>query len=364
MSSKSFIFLPDISGFTNFVHATEVEHSQHIISELLELLIDHQSLNLTLAEIEGDALFYFRDGSVPSATELLEQVERMFIAFHTHLKQYELRRICNCGACTTANQLTLKFIAHAGPLDFIQIKDQRKPYGATVIAAHRLMKNTIPIDDYLLLSEGLYASWNEAPQSNLPIHQSESIYDLGTVRYQYYELLPLHKKVKTNPLPQIPIPKVSPLVSMSTNIEVPPSTAFDYILNFDYRKAWNRQVDKFEYDANRVVRVGTKHQCIINGSVVELESLADSSDQQKLIYGERTEDVPILSPFISLYIVEGNKDGAQITLQAITENNSLLVKILKPLIRFRMRKLFKETLANFKHFAESKSSHRKSLSTN
>ena len=55
---KSLLFLPDISGFTNFVQTTEVEHSQHVISELLEVLIRANTEDLQLAEIEGDALFF------------------------------------------------------------------------------------------------------------------------------------------------------------------------------------------------------------------------------------------------------------------------------------------------------------------
>ena len=34
------LFIPDISGFTQFVKATDVAHSQHIIEELLEKLIE------------------------------------------------------------------------------------------------------------------------------------------------------------------------------------------------------------------------------------------------------------------------------------------------------------------------------------
>lgn len=57
---KSLLFIPDISGFTQFVKTTEIEHSQHVIAELLEVLIDANSLNLELAEIEGDALFFIK----------------------------------------------------------------------------------------------------------------------------------------------------------------------------------------------------------------------------------------------------------------------------------------------------------------
>ncbi len=37
--TNSLLFIPDISGFTQFVQNTEVDHSQHVISELLEVLI-------------------------------------------------------------------------------------------------------------------------------------------------------------------------------------------------------------------------------------------------------------------------------------------------------------------------------------
>jgi hypothetical protein len=56
--SKSLLFLPEISGFTEFVQTTEVEHSQHVISELLEILIAANTEELQLAEIEVDSFFF------------------------------------------------------------------------------------------------------------------------------------------------------------------------------------------------------------------------------------------------------------------------------------------------------------------
>ena len=63
--NSSLLFLPDISGFTEFVQTTEVGHIQHIISELLQLLIDADILDLELAEVEGDALFFYKAPSFP-----------------------------------------------------------------------------------------------------------------------------------------------------------------------------------------------------------------------------------------------------------------------------------------------------------
>ena len=60
MTQNALFFIPDISGFTEFVHNTAINHSKHIISELLEILIDSNRSNFKLAEIEGDALFFYK----------------------------------------------------------------------------------------------------------------------------------------------------------------------------------------------------------------------------------------------------------------------------------------------------------------
>ena len=53
MENKGLLFIPDISGFTQFVSETEIEHSRLIIQELLEILIDSNQTGLEISEIEG-----------------------------------------------------------------------------------------------------------------------------------------------------------------------------------------------------------------------------------------------------------------------------------------------------------------------
>ena len=73
------LFIPDISGFTQFIDQTEIAHSQRIIAELLELLIDANELDLRVSEIEGDAILFYRFGDAPSLEEVVRQTEKMFI---------------------------------------------------------------------------------------------------------------------------------------------------------------------------------------------------------------------------------------------------------------------------------------------
>ena len=122
----SFLFIPDISGFTEFVDQTEIDHSQHIISELLEAIIDSNIIDMEVSEVEGDAVLFFKRREVPDLKKVLDQCRETFLGFHSVIKKYEKQRICNCGACTTAVNLKLKFIAHSGRIGFIKVKDFEK----------------------------------------------------------------------------------------------------------------------------------------------------------------------------------------------------------------------------------------------
>jgi hypothetical protein len=52
--ANTLLFIPDISGFTKFVDATEITHSQHIIQGLLEALLDAYKRDLKVSETECD----------------------------------------------------------------------------------------------------------------------------------------------------------------------------------------------------------------------------------------------------------------------------------------------------------------------
>src|SRR5688500_20320658 len=76
METKGLLFIPDISGFTRFVTDMEIEHSRHIIQELLEILIDSNEIGLEISEIEGDAILFYKFGQSPDLQQLYRSEER------------------------------------------------------------------------------------------------------------------------------------------------------------------------------------------------------------------------------------------------------------------------------------------------
>ena len=178
--SNSLLFIPDISGFTNFVQTTEINHSQHVIAELLEALLAANRYDMELAEVEGDALFFYKENQLLAKKDLFAQMEAMYIAFYSHLKLLDKNRICSCKACSTAINLELKIVVHTGSFQFIEIQNRKKPFGEAVIQVHRLLKNSIKSDNYVLISDAMVRAIdlnaiNKNPLFNFK--KGEDIYD-------------------------------------------------------------------------------------------------------------------------------------------------------------------------------------------
>lgn len=354
---NSFLFLPDISGFTKFVNRTEVQHSQHITAELLELLIDANELGLTLAEIEGDALFFYLKDELPSKDALLKQVQNMFVKFHTHLKLYEQRRICQCGACCMAASLELKFVAHAGYFDFIQIKEHRKPYGKAIIEAHRLLKNDVPIEEYLLLSKSLTATWegdNSLPEGWKTLQESQSEYgEIGRIDYNYVSLNDFQKQVVLPSAPTHGLQIETP-ISMSTFVDLPIKEAFELVSNFDYRMIWNTDADDIQYEKDRMNRLGTKHFCVIDKDVIEFETTTADFGADRIVYGEKfLEKVPGMKELVTYFILERKNGGTLLTLEFHYKMVPVLGWLVLPLLKRKINVNFKKVLASFKRIAEA-----------
>ena len=199
MEDLALLYIPDISGFTEFMMQTEIDHSQGIISDLIEAIINSNTLELKVSDIEGDAVLFYLMGKPPTMEEIIDQSKRMFIDFHVNLKVMERDFDCQCGACTTVSNLTLKFITHYGVCKEVAIQNFTRLIGSDVILAHRLLKNSVPGRDYILFSEKYLAS----QQSELTIQEDwikiepniEVLENFGEINTRYIPLTPLRELV-------------------------------------------------------------------------------------------------------------------------------------------------------------------------
>ncbi|MFT5142633.1 MAG: hypothetical protein ACI80V_001660 [Rhodothermales bacterium] len=345
------LFIPDISGFTTFVNETEVEHSRHIISELLQLIIDADELGLTVAEVEGDAVFFHSKSDAPAIEDILHQARRTFVRFHNHLKLYESRRICDCGACLSANRLSLKFVAHRGPIGFVEVNGQRKPHGPDVILAHRLLKNDVPSDEYFLATDNLLEGEVSAPEWG-HWEKAASEYDsYGSVQYGHLSMAPLLSEVVVPP-PLTEYPLMERPVVIEAVIAAPHRRTFELVSNLNLRHLWNDEAIELLFTEERVNRAGTQHQCIVKGNPIDFETIKADFGGDALVLGERVDKVPLVKSFATFWIVRPQGDETHVRVELHYETHGLAPALTGLAFRLFAKRITKKALAKVRRAAE------------
>jgi hypothetical protein len=184
---KAVIVLADIGGYTRFVtnHDLALVHAEKIITDLLESVMDSAMYPLTLNKLEGDAALFYALGDTDAAgvvKSALRQAAGFFAAFASKRADLIAATLCTCSACQGIGQLRIKAIVHFGDIVLKRVRAFEELAGEPVIAAHRLLKNSVVKEQYILvtdaadrLSGGLLGTGMRATE------QCEGIGPVGTV---------------------------------------------------------------------------------------------------------------------------------------------------------------------------------------
>lgn len=181
------LVLADISGYTNFMAATELEHSDTLVRRMLNTIVASLKGRLQMAQLEGDGVFFVGEGVAP---ELIQWLEGSYVTFHRRMQTFLERRQCSCDACAKAPELTLKIIAHYGRYSHQRIGETGQVHGVDVIVPHRLAKNSVPSHEYILATQNLLERLPEGQRTSFVPH-AEDAAGLGRILLGYRDLAPL-----------------------------------------------------------------------------------------------------------------------------------------------------------------------------
>jgi hypothetical protein len=234
-----YLVLVDISGFTSFVAGSELDHSRAILGEIFNLIIRRFTPLLTLAEIEGDAVFAFAsDHQLPRGETLLEIIEATYVDFRDHQRSGQRTATCKCTACQMSGQLDLKFITHYGDFVLQNVAGKQKPLGSSVNLLHRLTKSKV--------GEATgwrgYALFTEESLSRMDVHplnvhaQLESYEHLGDVKTFTMNLADRYKELTEERYAVLPPEKAH--VVLSRDFPVSPSVLWEWLNDPKKRLKW------------------------------------------------------------------------------------------------------------------------------
>jgi hypothetical protein len=86
---------------------------------------------------------------------VIAAIEGTFVAFHRRLRDMQAVTTCPCSACANIGMLKLKFVVHHGKFSRQRLGTVEQLHGTDVIVAHRLLKNSVPSKEYLLVTEAV-----------------------------------------------------------------------------------------------------------------------------------------------------------------------------------------------------------------
>jgi len=186
------LILADISGYTRFMlsNRTSIRHAQIIITELTKAIIAQVEIPLEISKLEGDAVFlYALKTNAAQWENISREIGRKLLAFLAafadKLAELSQSNTCPCDACMNIETLHLKIIVHSGQALLYQLGRFEELSGVDVIIAHRLLKNSVTVPEYILLTEAAYREV-EFPVE-LPVMPMEETYaDFGTIKTYVY----------------------------------------------------------------------------------------------------------------------------------------------------------------------------------
>lgn len=197
-NTPTLICIPDISGFTKFMSDTDIEMSSKVIPSLLNKVIYANDIGLKVSEIEGDAILFYRSGELPSLEKIVHQCKKFYNEFYSQLNALQEKYKNDDLSINIPNTLGLKIIMHYGDqVSAVPIGKNIKLMGEDVIIAHRLLKNKVPYEEYILISDDLLQMYSQNEISDYfdweNLHENDAQYKhIGDVKYSYIDLKPLN----------------------------------------------------------------------------------------------------------------------------------------------------------------------------
>jgi len=320
MENKGLLFIPDISGFSKFVNEVEIRHSQFIIQQLLELLINANDSGLEISEIEGDAILFYKFGQPADLDSLYKQVEKMFRSFHQYLISYDNRKICQCKACISAVDLTLKVITHYGEFTPLSVQQFNKLIGKDVIVAHELLKNDIPQHEYWLVTKTLdneparlrpWMQWNTSSKET----------EGGEIVFSYTQLGPLKNGIP-KPSIELELSKKIKVLSVSRDYDATIKTLCYTVVHFEFRHLWHGRIKLIDEVEHFLPGVGSRHRHVLDNGKTEMMYISSFiyDPEGKTIFSETNEKDKSTTCFIAQKI---SQHSSRLTLEYYIQPNIL-----------------------------------------
>ncbi len=317
---EGYLLIADITGYTQYLSESELEHAQDTLTALLGLLVENTRPPLIISRLAGDAVISYglREGFFQGQT-LVEKIEDTYVTFRKAIERLVLNNSCRCNACANISNLDLKFFVHYGNFGIQHISDHNELLGSDVNLIHRLLKNRVTEK----LGFMAYALYSEAAAHQLDVEEFlgnmiahyESYEHLGEVKVWVQDMAPVWQE-KRNAV-AVNFPGEHIWRRYVVDIRLPQEQVWDYLVTPQYRNIF-MNADKMDLTGSENGRIapGSIYQCY-HGDKIIPQTILEWQPFEKMIVKELFP----LSPDVSIlaeYCLEPIDTGTRFT-RAVTK---------------------------------------------
>lgn len=270
------LLVADITGYTAYLQATELEHAEDVLADLLETLVGTLAPVFRLSKLEGDAAFSYAPEGRVSPSLILDTVEAGYFSFRRRLRDIDHATNCDCNACVLIPSLDLKYVVHSGEYIARRIAGSEELTGRDVVLAHRLMKtkagSELGTTGFAVYTATTLDAFEMNPQVLGFSEYTEELEDMGAVQV-FVENLETRWTFE-NERNRVLVTEDEAVWSKTWKLPVSIQVAWDYMASPDKRVLWNRDVTSFEPQTPGRQSVGSVNHCM-HGPDLIIEHVAD-----------------------------------------------------------------------------------------
>ncbi len=232
MAQKGYFIITDISGYTEYLTRSELDHANEILQSLFDAQIAAIKHPFIISGFRGDAIFMYAPvTNFVQAQSFIEALENFYIVFRDTLRQMQYNTTCTCRACKNMGMLDLKMCIHYGEYLLQKLADREELLGADVIVPHRMLKNNViektRIKSYAIFSDAASQSLNLMAYCPASKPHSETYEHLGEVPMWVHDLSPVWEETKAKR--RIFVSADDAWVKFESDLPFPPALIWEYL---------------------------------------------------------------------------------------------------------------------------------------
>lgn len=352
-----YFLIADITGYTQYLSESELDHAQQTLTALLNLLIRHTQPPLIISRLAGDAVISYglRDSFMQGQT-FSEAIEDTYVDFRRAIERMVRNTTCQCNACRNIGSLDLKFFVHYGEFSVQKLDAHDELVGSDVILIHRLLKNHVTEQ----LGLRAYTLYTDVALRQLGLKPEELGFAAHEERYENFaptmtwvqDMHPLWEAKRD--LVQVTIPPERELFAVSAVIGIGREQMWDYLIQPEHYNVL-LGATKVEIGGRKggLVATGSVFQCYHGDAIVPLTVL-DWQPFQRIVT-QYTAPVPVAGVvgLSELRLEDVAGERTRLT-QVMSKTTGPLPGRLMADTMFRLgRGTFERDLLKFKGYIES-----------